>query len=194
MNAYTTVNILDMIEAIGEENVRIFLSDFSCPKNQEIENFVTKNAIEFAKKKMSITHLIINENGKLAAIFTLTHKAIEIFDKGLSNTNRKRIQRYVQLNEESRCYSVSAFLIAQFGKNYSEKENVLLSGNSLMESAMTILSVVQHDIGGGIVYLECEDNEKLLTFYQNEHNCFRPFGERYSEVDQTKYIQLVRFF
>ena len=55
---------------------------------------------------------------------------------------------------------------------YSEKEDVLLSGNSLMESAMTILSVVQHDIGGGIVYLECEDNEKLLTFYQNEHNCF----------------------
>ena len=44
------------MEANGEENLNAILSDFSCPINKEIENFVWNNAIEFAKKKMSITY------------------------------------------------------------------------------------------------------------------------------------------
>ncbi len=89
---------------------------------------------------------------------------------------------------------VSAFLIAQFGKNYEEREGEPVNGNSLMDDAMDILVAVQHDVGGGVVYLECEDKPQLLSFYQNDNNFFRVFGERYSEVDQTKYIQLLRFF
>ena len=88
---------------------------------------------------------------------------------------------------------VSAFLIAQFGKNYAE-ESPKLSGNGLMDKAMDILAYVQHDMRGGIVYLECEDKPQLLSFYQNKNNCFRVFDERYSETDKTKYIQLLRFF
>ena len=33
MRGFVTVNILDMIEAIGEDRVKQILSDFSCPKN-----------------------------------------------------------------------------------------------------------------------------------------------------------------
>lgn len=194
MNAYTTVNILDMINVIGEDSVNLILSDFSCPKNDEIENFIKKNAIDFAKRKMSITHLVMDENGKLAAIFALTHKAVKIKDEVLSSTLKKKIKRYAQLDEDTNSYMVSAFLIAQFGKNYEEREGEPVNGNSLMDSAMDILTAVQHDIGGGVVYLECEDKPQLLSFYQNDNNCFRVFGERYSEVDQTKYIQLLRFF
>ena len=36
MNTFRTINILDMIDAIGEESVNLILSDFSCPKNVEI--------------------------------------------------------------------------------------------------------------------------------------------------------------
>ncbi len=194
MNAYTTVNILDMINVIGEDSVNLILSDFSCPKNDEIENFIKKNAVDFAKRKMSITHLVMDEHGKLAAIFALTHKAVKIKDEVLSSTLKKKIKRYAQLDEDTNSYMVSAFLIAQFGKNYEEREGEPVSGNSLMDNAMDILTAVQHDVGGGVVYLECEDKPQLLSFYQNDNNCFRVFGERYSEVDQTKYIQLLRFF
>ncbi len=76
MKEYTVVNILDMLEAIGEENLSAILSDFSCPINKEIENFVWHNAIEFAKKKMSITYFLMDAEGEIAAIFTLTHKAV----------------------------------------------------------------------------------------------------------------------
>ncbi|MCI9540471.1 MAG: hypothetical protein HFG39_05320 [Lachnospiraceae bacterium] len=50
MKEYTIVNILDMLEAIGEQNLSVILSDFSCQINEEIENFVWNNTIEFAKR------------------------------------------------------------------------------------------------------------------------------------------------
>ena len=82
MNHYEAVNILDMLNAIGEDAVKNILSDFSCPKNFEIESFVKQNALEFAKRKMSITYLVIDEEGQLAAIFALTHKAVQLTNEG----------------------------------------------------------------------------------------------------------------
>lgn len=35
---------------IGEENLYELLSDFSCPKNPDVEHFLLHNAIEFTKK------------------------------------------------------------------------------------------------------------------------------------------------
>ena len=176
MEEYTVVNILDMLEAIGEENLSAILSDFSCPINKEIENFVWHNAIEFAKKKMSITYFLMDAEGEIAAIFTLTHKAVEIGNADISSTMRRKLSRYAQLDGNTNSYTVSAFLIAQFGKNYGFKGNLELSGNALMDDAFEILGRVQRDIGGGIVYLECEDRPKLLGFYQNDKNRFKIFG------------------
>ena len=193
MNEYTTVNILDMIDVIGEDKVVRVLSDFSCPKNQEIECFIRNNAINFAKRKMSVTHLVMNGDNKLVAIFTLAHKALEISNEGLSSAARRKIKRYAQLDESRNSYMISAFLVAQFGKNNPDSSDNI-SGNELMDNVIEVLERVQRDVGGGVMYLECEDKPKLLTFYENERNRFRVFSERYSETDQTKYIQLMRFF
>ena len=46
MKEYRVVNIWDMLEAIGEENLSAILSDFSCPINKEIENFVCTMAVQ----------------------------------------------------------------------------------------------------------------------------------------------------
>lgn len=40
MNPYTVMNILDLIDSVGENEVRKGLSDFLCPQNVEIENFI----------------------------------------------------------------------------------------------------------------------------------------------------------
>lgn len=80
MSNFETVNILDMIDAIGEEELQFILSDFSCPKNLEIEHFVRKNAIEFAERKMSITYLVIDEKSRIVGIFTLIHKAVQLLE------------------------------------------------------------------------------------------------------------------
>ena len=195
MDRYETVNILDMLEAIGEDALVAILSDFSCPKNPEIETFVRKNALDFAKKKISITYMVMDStNGDLVSIFALTHKALEINCTGLSSTTQKKLSRYAQYDKKSKICSVSAFLIAQFGKNYVKECPDGWSGDRLMEKTFEVLVSIQKAIGGGIVYLECEEKEELLSFYQNENNRFHPFNERYSDDDQTKYIQLLRLF
>lgn len=52
-----------MLESVGEDELSSILSDFSCPKNPEIERFIHNNAIEFAKRKMSITHTVSGSLG-----------------------------------------------------------------------------------------------------------------------------------
>lgn len=184
-----------MINAIGEDALTGILSDFSCPKNQEIESFVRDKAIDFAKRKISITYFIVdNSNGEIISIFALTHKALDINGDVLSETSKKKLSRFAQLDESNGFYTVSAFLIAQFGKNYAVEHPDGWNGVRLMEKAFEALEKVQKQIGGGVVYLECEDNEHLLEFYQNEYNRFYSFSERFSDTDNTKYIQLLRFF
>ena len=173
---YAVVNILDYIELIGEESVVDVLSGFSCPKNKEIENFVRNNAVEFAKRKMSITYLLLDEYSRVLAIFAITHKAVQIWGK----------------NEKTDEYALSAFLIGQFGKNYQHKDAPVPDGGKMMEAVLTILKHVQREIGGGVVYLECEEKPELLNFYQNEKNRFRKFGERLSEKENVNYIQMLR--
>ena len=61
-----------------------------------------------------------------------------------------------------------------------------------MDVANDILVNIQRQIGGGIIYLDCEDIEKLKNFYVSEN--FQMFGERFSEEDNQKYLQYMRFF
>lgn len=195
MNGYGTVNILDMIDAIGEDAVNRILSEFSCPKNVEIEDFVKNKAVDFAKRKISVTYLVMdNETGSVISIFTLAHKALDINKDALSATSRKKLSRFANLDETKNSYSVSAFLIAQFGKNYAAEQPSDWNGVRLMEKTFETLGIVQRHIGGGVVFLECEDNPFLLDFYQNEQNRFHSFDVRFSDSDNTKYIQLLRFF
>ena len=63
-----------------------------------------------------------------------------------------------------------------------------------MNFCFDVLEYVQRQVGGGVVYLECEDKEKLLNFYQNDQNLFRVYGKRYSDSEKANYLQLIKFF
>ena len=91
---FNVVNIIDLLESVGEEEVRTALSDFKCERNSEIESFLKNNAIDFAKRKISVTHLILDDNGQIAAYFTLTHKPSNITASSLSNSAIKTLSRY----------------------------------------------------------------------------------------------------
>ena len=195
MDQFTPVNILDMIDSIGEDELKHFLSDFSCLINPDIERFLLHDAIEFAKKKMSITYVVLDKNGKLAGYFTLTHKPITIEARDLSNTTQKRLKRLARHDENTNAYYSSAFLIAQFGKN-ARYENSAFTGDILMELTFSVLKCVQRNIGGNVVFLECGDTEKLTTFY--ESNRFANFGKRFldqsDETEENYLLQYMRLF
>lgn len=62
-----------------------------------------------------------------------------------------------------------------------------------MTFCLNILRRIQRVIGGGVVYLECENEEKLLQFYKRDDIGFRCFGERQSE-EGVCYHQLLKAF
>ena len=189
--SFQFLNLIDMAQTIGEDEVKSILSDFSCVKNAEIERFVRQNALEFSKKKMASTFLIMNEESDLVGVFALAHKALVFSADILTNTQKKRAARFASLDPETHTYTASAFLIAQFGKNDAFGAECI-SGDEMMGMAFSILQMAQKLVGGGIVYLECEDQSKLIDFYQR--NGFNIFGQRYSTHEDTTYLQLIRFF
>lgn len=197
----SVINILDMVEEVGIDATEAILADFSTrrsdseePLNEDIEVFLKNNSIQFAREKKSVTYLVVDENdGSLLGYFTIAHKTIEVPPSGLSKTKIKSVERYAQLHKDLNAYLVSAFLIAQFGKNYSIEQGKRISGDELMKLASKELCEIQHRIGGGLKYLDCEADAKLINFYQKQQN-FQLFGERISEKDGKRYLQYMKFF
>ena len=186
------VNILDGLETLGEEAMRADLSSFVSAKNPEIEDFLREKAIEFAKRKISITYLITDvADGAILGYFTLTHKSVILNGEGLSRTFQKRLAMFSRLDRDTGNYVVSAFLLAQLGKNYAIEENRRISGKTMMKLVNDVLLDVQRRIGGGVLYLDCEDTQKLKNFYKGEN--FKEFADRFSLEDERKYIQFMRF-
>ena len=187
------VNILDLIDLGGSEVIEHKLATFSSPKNPEIEDFIRNKAISFATGKLSITYLVNDgDTGNILGYFTLTHKSIVINGDNLSATSRKKLARYSRMDASTGNYMASSFLLAQFGKNYALAKEERIDGAELMELATGVLVNIQRQIGGGIVYLDCEDKEELTSFYKRQN--FKQFDDRYSTEDNQKYIQFMRFF
>ena len=54
---------------------------------------------------MSITYFLMDAEGEIAAIFTLTHKAVEIGNADISSTMRRKLSRYAQLDGNTNSYT-----------------------------------------------------------------------------------------
>ena len=164
------INILDLIDMGGSDVIEHKLATFSSPKNPEIEDFIKNKAINFATGKLSITYLVNDEDtGNILGYFTLTHKSIIINGDNLSSTTQKKLARYSRLDASTGNYMASSFLLAQFGKNYALDKDDQINGSELMRLATDILINIQRQIGGGIVYLDCEDKEALTSFYKKQN-------------------------
>ena len=91
-----------------------------------------------------------------------------------SNTTKRKIARVSEQNIENGNYSLSAYLIAQIGKNYRDGINDKITGEQLLELAINKIKELQYMAGGMVIFLESENNDKLLHFYECE-NGFKRF-------------------
>lgn len=193
----STVNIREYLvhdkdTEIGEEALKQILSDFSCPLNQDVEKFLKEQAIEFAKKNQSVTYLVISdEDVELLGYFTITIKPIMVKAESFSNTVRRKISRVSEFDGASGTYNLSAYLIAQLGKNYSNNINEKLAGKQLLDLAIAQVQELQYMAGGMVVFLEAEEREKLVKFYKDE-NGFRQFNIRKTEADEHTLVQMLK--
>lgn len=178
---YTVINIRRFIENNNpqlDENILIqILSDFSCPKNPDVEYFLKNNSIEFTKKNQSVTYLVfLSSTTELIGYFTLALKSLTVKGKDLSNSVKKKLRRVSELDEKYQTYTMSAYLIAQLGKNFSGDAETKVTGAELLELAWIEIKKMQYIGGGMVTFLEAENKEKLLSFYETNH--FQPFNTR----------------
>lgn len=181
-------------EKVGEPELLRMISDFSCPKNPDVEHFLKKSSVEFTKKNQSVTYLVLDmEDGALVAYFTIALKPLTVRDETVSNTVKRKIKRISEFDEQTKSYTMSAFLIAQLGKNYTNNACKRITGEELLELAWSVIEDMQYMGGGMVVFLEANDEEKLLSFYKD--NKFRQFDTRQtaSGADEPhELVQLLR--
>ena len=79
---YKVINIRDYYlkgGEIGEKMLKDVLSDFTCPMNKNVEEFLKEKAIEFTKRNQSVTYLVfLNDASTLVGYFTLASKSITV--------------------------------------------------------------------------------------------------------------------
>ncbi len=181
-NELKTINIRKYFSEEADDfemkMLETFYSDFSCDKNLDVENFLKKQSIEFTKKNQSVTYLVFtNDTFSLVGYFTLAIKSIVVSAKGLSNTMKRKIARVSKFDEEKGSYTLAAYLIAQLGKNYSENTKDKITGKQLLQTAINKIKELQYRAGGMVIFLEAEENEKLMNFYETE-NGFKRFDRK----------------
>ena len=167
------------------------ISDFSCPKNPDVEQFLKKSCVEFTKKNQSVTYLVHDmEDGALVAYFTIALKPLTVRDETVSNTVKKKIKRISEFDEQTKSYTMAAFLIAQLGKNYTNGAYRRITGSELLEIAWSVVEDIRYMGGGMVVFLETNNEEKLLSFYRD--NGFRQFDTRQTAPDTDEPHELVQ--
>ncbi|MGN0687036.1 MAG: N-acetyltransferase [Oscillospiraceae bacterium] len=184
MNGYSILSLKDMLEVLGESEVKAKLSSFSCPMNRDVEYFLRHKAIEFAKQAIAPTSLVYaSYKGEwvLCGYFTITMKAFTV-KKDVGSTIFRRLKKFGTYNEELKSCHIPAPLIAQLGKNFTNGYDGLIKGRELLELACIEIRKIQAIGGGKIVYLECEDKPKLTQFYYE--NGFREFAKRQLDKDE----------
>lgn len=193
MTGYRVVNLKILIDELGEDTAKSILSNFSCPMNRDVEYFLSKKAIDFAKQGWAQTHLVFasyKEEWVLVGYFALSNKYIRISSKWLgkaSSSLRRRISKFATHDSALKAYILAAPLIAQLGKNYQNGYNKLITGSELLSEACEKIRRLQFDVGGRFVYLECEDKENLIDFYTK--NGFCEFDIRYLDRDETDKLE-----
>ena len=199
MDGFNIVPLATLIKVIGENETKSFLSNFSCPLNKDVEYFLKCKAIEFSRQDLAKTFVVMTSyKGEqvICGYFALATKIFQIPKKNISKTIARKVAKYGKYVDEIGCYQISAPLIGQLGKNYQEDYNKLISGDELLNMALDKVIEAQKILGGKVVYLECEDDRHLTSFYK-KHGFFE-FNKRELDVDEVEVkgsylLQLLRY-
>ena len=79
----------------SDEEVSDFLKGFSCKKNKEVQWFLRKLSMRFARLNISATHLILSEDfERIVAYYTLVCKPLSVMADELGDDSRKSLEEF----------------------------------------------------------------------------------------------------
>ena len=194
-NRYSVINIRRYLNSdnpkLGENRLLQVLSGFSCLRNPDVERFLKKSSVEFTKKNQSVTYLVFDISSMvLVGYFTLALKPLTVRGETVSNTVKKKLLRVSEWDEKSDTYTMSAYLIAQLGKNFTNGADQKITGEELLALAWNKIKEIQYLGGGVVTFLEAENEEKLISFYRD--NRFSQFDTRQTASDTDEAHELVQ--
>lgn len=106
-----------MLNKIGKVETERFLSQFSCPKNHDVEEFLKVKAIPFELAGKAKTYLVFAQDDDqiygLFAYYTIAPQSINIDKKFTKNEKKRYLGTTYSLGD-----SINALLIGQLSKNY----------------------------------------------------------------------------
>lgn len=163
-----TIGLKDMLRSQGEDEIKDYLSSFSCDQNPDVAEFIHKKALSNEKADRTRSFLVINSSqtdnydgsiqpSNIIGFFSLYIKAFE-FDEGISKTVKKKICG----EKEGRFFST--ILICQFAR--SDQYKGAVSGSAIMEDCLTTAAHIYDLAALKIVCVEFDDGNPILDqFY-----------------------------
>ena len=151
-----------------KENV---LNTFKGRGESEVSDFLHNKSIDYEQRSLSSTYLIYNDRSQLVGYFTISNKGLIISKESYEKLLKKQ-QKKLSFNGrklENGDYIVNSFLLGQLGKNFNKNilEEDKIKGVELLTIAYNLLIEIKNLINVKYLWIECEDNKKLLDFYSN---------------------------
>lgn len=151
-----------------KENV---LNTFNGRGKSEVSDFLHNKSIDYEQRSLSSTYLIYNDRSQLVGYFTISNKGLIISKESYEKLLKKQ-QKKLSFNGrklENGDYIVNSFLLGQLGKNFNKNilEEDKIKGVELLTIAYNLLIEIKNLINVKYLWIECEDNKKLLDFYSN---------------------------
>ena len=151
---------------------------FSCCKSKDVESFLKTKSIDFEKRNKSRSFIVLDSEElhkykrlSILAYFTLALKSLKVHNEKVTPALRRKMDGFDKNAKE-----FESFLIGQLGRNDTIKSSEL-PGKDLLNMAISFISKAQKIVGGRIVMIDCENNNKLIKFYEDngfiliqEHN------------------------
>jgi len=135
-------------------------------KMHECEKFLKEDAVEFERRSVSRTYLLVDEEAlekedkiNIIAYYTLSMKSLNL-GEDVGTTKRSKLSG--GMKEAS---TVVAYLIGQLAKNdtYSSETNM----TEILEFALSTIQEAYKIVGGRCVLVECKPSEGLTSLYEN---------------------------
>lgn len=163
---YRKVLLNDLIYKfkLSEDDINSILAEFSCPLNDDVENFVRYKAVQFEKVDLARTYLVYvidNEDFKLCGMYSLATGHLEIDSKLTRNQKKIFFGTTYSLGK-----TIYAHLIDQLSKNFANGNDKLISGDLLIELAFERIKEKNMWSPSPVIHIDCKDEPKLKEFYE----------------------------
>lgn len=171
------ISLTNLLEASSVEAVNNLLCTFECGElssgASDVEDFLRNKSIEFERVDIARTYLVLSTYQKqpfIAGYFAISNKPLVVPKKSfrkLSKTFQRRLMAFGH-KTDMEYYKMQGYLLGQLGKNKSwiSKSANVATGSDLMGLAYQKVLEAKAIAGGKVLHLECEDNLKIINFYE----------------------------